>query len=45
MKKAIVIGMRLSGTAAAALLEREGYEVFRCDDDPSIAPESPGIPL
>lgn len=44
MKKAIVIGMRLSGTAAAALLEKQGYEVVRVDDDPAIAPSAPDCP-
>ena len=36
--------MRLSGTAAAALLEKQGYEVVRVDDDPAIAPSAPDCP-
>lgn len=41
MEKAIVIGMRLSGTAAKALLSKQGYEVVGVDDNPEVAPATP----
>lgn len=37
MKNALVMGMRLSGVAAAALLEKQGYAVRRYDDRLDIA--------
>lgn len=45
MEKAIVIGMRLSGTAAKALLSKQGYEVVGVDDNPEIAPATPDCPI
>lgn len=45
MKKAIVIGMRLSGTAAKALLSKQGYEVVGVDDNPEVAPATPDCPI
>ncbi len=45
MEKAIVIGMRLSGTAAKALLSKQGYEVVGVDDNPEVAPATPDCPI
>lgn len=45
MEKAIVIGMRLSGTAAKALLSKQGYEVVGVDDNPEVAPAAPDCPI
>lgn len=45
MEKAIVIGMRLSGTAAKALLSKHGYEVVGVDDNPEVAPATPDCPI
>lgn len=45
MEKAIVIGMRLSGTAAKALLSKQGYEVVGVDDNPEVAPTTPDCPI
>lgn len=45
MEKAIVIGMRLSGTAAKALLSQQGYEVVGVDDNPEVAPAAPDCPI
>jgi len=50
--KAVVIGMGKSGTAAASLLKRKGYEVVPYDDrkpiplpeKPSLVVKSPGVP-
>ena len=43
MEKAI--GMRLSGTAAKALLSKQGYEVVGVDDNPEVAPATPDCPI
>lgn len=45
MEKAIVIGMRLSGTAAKVLLSKQGYEVVGVDDNPEVAPATPDCPI
>lgn len=45
MEKAIVIGMRLSGTAAKVLLSKQGYEVVGVDDNPEVAPAAPDCPI
>ena len=45
MEKTIVIGMRLSGTAAKALLSKQGYEVVGVDDNPEVAPATPDCPI
>ena len=45
MEKAIVIGMRLSGTAAKALLSKQGYEAVGVDDNPEVAPATPDCPI
>lgn len=45
MEKAIVIGMRLSGTAAKSLLSKQGYEVVGVDDNPEVAPATPDCPI
>lgn len=45
MEKAIVIGMRLSGTAAKALLSKQGYEIVGVDDNPEVAPATPDCPI
>lgn len=45
MEKAIIIGMRLSGTAAKALLSKQGYEVVGVDDNPEVAPATPDCPI
>lgn len=45
MEKAIVIGMRLSGTAAKALLSKQDYEVVGVDDNPEVAPATPDCPI
>lgn len=37
--------MRLSGTAAKALLSKQGYEVVGVDDNPEVAPATPDCPI